>query len=581
MVAPISPRVLLLRPPQVFPRWAHVSTICPPLGLAYVAASVQEAGFGVECLDAVGEAPFQQIVLENPNFISFGLSVPQILERVQGSNCDVLGVSLMFSHDWPVTKAIIQAIRRVRPNLCIVAGGEHITALPQFCLEDCPELDICVMGEGEATLVDLLAALRDGRDLATVKGIAYRAASSIARTPTRARIRKLEEIPWPAWDLFPLETYLANGLGYGVNPGRSVPLLASRGCPFECTFCSNPDMWTTRWAARPVADVIEEMAYYIEHYGAHNFDFYDLTTIVRKDWIIEFCQELVRRAWKITWQMPAGTRSEALDAEVLTWLTKSGQRNIVYAPESGSAHTLKMIKKKIHLDRMKDSIRAAVAERMNIKLNMIMGFPHETRREVFESYRFLAEVAWLGVDDVYIACFSPYPGSELFEQLRAAGEIPALDTDYFLKLTSISDLTSSRSYAPRLPDRMLTVYRLFGMALFYAISYLTHPLRPFRTLLNVLRGREESRLEMSLLDMRDRLLPGKRVDTAAPAVVPASRPAPPRRALTKPDWLRPAVATVLLGTLSGAALDGTSDDDTKQRSRTSTSVAAPDVEHDA
>jgi radical SAM superfamily enzyme YgiQ (UPF0313 family) len=520
--------IVLLRPPMVVPKWAHAESKCPPLGLAYVAAAVRNAGYAVRCVDALGEAPFQCIVLENPNFLTYGLSTPEIVERV--GKCDILCVSLMFSHDWPIAKAIIQAIARANPHLTVICGGEHVTAVPQFCLDDCPEIDICVLGEGEETIVEVLGAVTSGGPLQGIRGIMFRKDPNTADrtgtllpvlTASRARIRGLEAITWPAWDLFPLENYLKNELGYGVNPGRTVPLLASRGCPFECTFCSNPKMWTTRWQARDVDDVIAEMEYDIREYGAQNFDFYDLTTIIRKDWIKEFCQKLIDKKLNITWQMPAGTRSEALDAEVLHLMRLSGQQHLGYAPESGSPTSLKAIKKKINLDVMKSSIAAAVREGMDVKLSMIMGFPHETRKEIFESYRFLIDVALLGVHDVYIACFSPYPGSELFDQLRASGQIKSMDADYFLMLTSYSDIRYSYSYSPSISNRQLTAYRLGGMALFYAVSYLRHPWRLFRVLRNVWLGKQESRLDMALGQFKNRWLtpkiPFKKAERASSA----------------------------------------------------------------
>jgi len=495
--------IVLLRPPMVVPRWAHSSSICPPLGLAYLAAALRKDGFEIQCVDALGEAPFQRLVLENPNFLTYGLSTPEIVERV--GKCDVLGVSLMFSHEWPVAKSIIQAIQKANPDLTIVCGGEHISAAPEFCLDDCPDIDVCVMGEGEETIVELVRALRGDCQLEGVAGIVYRANRGLVRTARRARIKKLEEIAWPAWDLFPLENYLANELGYGVNPGRSMPLLISRGCPFECTFCSSPQMWTTRWQARNTDDVITEMQYYIDRYQAQNFDFYDLTTIIQKDWIREFCEKVISKKWNTTWQMPAGTRAEALDAEALHLMYLSGQKNISYAPESGSPTTLRLIKKKIKLDRMKVSIRAALKEGMNVKLNMIMGFPHETKKEIFESFGFLKDLALMGVHDVYIACFSPYPGSELFDQLSRSGQIKAMDDDYFLMLTSYSDMRYSYSNSPHISNRQLTVYRLGGMLMFYVLSYVTRPGRLFRVLFNVIKGRQESRLDMALGQLVDRL----------------------------------------------------------------------------
>jgi anaerobic magnesium-protoporphyrin IX monomethyl ester cyclase len=288
-----------------------------------------------------------------------------------------------------------------------------------------------------------------------------------------------------------------------------VPILASRGCPFECTFCSSPQMWTTKWQARPVDDVIEEMRYYITNYGAQNFDLYDLTAIVKKDWVVDFCKKILANGWKITWQMPSGTRSEALDAESLTLMFQSGQKNISYAPETGSPTTLKRIKKKVILERMATSIKAALKAGINVKLNIIMGFPHEGVKECFETVRFLVWMAFIGVHDAYIACFSPYPGSELYAELQAAGKIKSMDSDYFLMLTSYSDLRYSYSYSPHLSNRELTVYRLGGMFLFYTISYLRRPSRIFKLVSNLIKGKEESRLDLALNNIKDRILSKK------------------------------------------------------------------------
>jgi radical SAM superfamily enzyme YgiQ (UPF0313 family) len=488
---------------MVTPKWAHASSICPPLGLAYLASSIQQAGYGVRTVDALGENPFQHIVLHNKNFLSIGLATPDIVELVGG--CEILGVSLMFSHDWPVAKSILKAIRKTLPNVFIICGGEHITAVPEFCLEDCPEIDVCVVGEGEETIIELLDAIQDSADLSNIFGIAYRDNGRVILNGPRPRISKLEEIARPAWDLFPLENYLSNELGYGVNPGRTIPLLASRGCPFQCTFCSSPRMWTTHWQARHVDDVLDEMQSHIHKYRVTNFDFYDLTTIVRKDWIREFCRKLKEKEWDVTWQMPSGTRSEALDVESLTAMFNTNQKNITYAPESGSPKTLKIIKKKIKLDSMKSSMRSAVKTGMNVKLNMIMGFPHETTKEIGENFWFLLDAAVIGVHDVYIACFSPYPGSELFEELEKSGQIRDMDAKYFYDLMSYSDIRFSKSYSQSITDRQLTMYRLGGMAIFYFMQFVIRPWRLLTLLQNLIFGRERSRLDMSLRQMMRRL----------------------------------------------------------------------------
>lgn len=265
-------------------------------------------------------------------------------------------------------------------------------------------------------------------------------------------------------------------------------------------------MWTTKWTARPVADVISEMADLIQQYGAECFDFYDLTTIVRRDWILEFCQAVEDRGWHISWQMPAGTRAEALDRDVLEAMYRSGNRYVVYAPESGSEATLKAINKRVHLDRMTESIRVAVGLGMSVKLNAIMGLPSETTRDLWATTRYLARMAWIGVEDTFVACFTPYPGSELFASMRAEGRLPPIDDDYFRSLGSISSLTLSRASSGQLSDRTITAFRVSSMVLFYSITFLRRPSRIVRMIRNLWNNREESRLELGLLDMKARLL---------------------------------------------------------------------------
>ena len=154
-----------------------------------------------------------------------------------------------------------------------------------------------------------------------------------------------------------------------------MPMMASRGCPYQCTFCSNPSMWTTRWIPRDPDLLLDEMQFYQKKYGAENFDFYDLTAIVKKSWIVDFCRKIEERGLSFTWQLPSGTRTEAIDGEVASLLYRSGCRNMSYSPESGSPAVLRRIKKKIHPDSVIGSISEATKNGMNIKCNIIFGFP--------------------------------------------------------------------------------------------------------------------------------------------------------------------------------------------------------------
>ena len=296
--------------------------------------------------------------------------------------------------------------------------------------------------------------------------------------------------------LVPVENYLDKGLSYGVNRGRSMPMIASRGCPYQCTFCSNPQMWGTRWLARDPIKVIEEIETYIARYKISNVDFYDLTAIVKKDWIVRFCKELISRKLQITWQLPSGTRSEAIDAEVSCLLYLSGCRNMNYAPESGSERTLKEIKKKVKIDRMMDSLRDAVRNGINVKLNIIIGFPHETHADILKTLLLLLKFSAAGAHDVSVGVFAPYPGSELYDDLVKSGRITH-DDEYWQKLAYV-DISETVSYSNHVSAGWLKFYNWAAFAVFYVSNYIFRPLRVVRTLLHLATNHHESRGEMAL-----------------------------------------------------------------------------------
>jgi radical SAM superfamily enzyme YgiQ (UPF0313 family) len=501
--------ITLVRPPILVPRLALTAPTCPPVGLAYLAGALRRAGHDVTVVDAVGEAPDQFVEYRGDRLLTHGLTVEQAAGRVPVST-DVVGVSCMFSHEWPVDRELVEAVRRRCPDALVVVGGEHVTAMPDLVLSQCPAVDVVVLGEGETTMLEVVEHHAAGRPVPALPGTATRpvdaVAPSTAATPVllgerRDRVQEVDDLALPAWDLFPVEAYLSRGLGFGVHRGRSMPVVATRGCPYQCTFCSSPEMWTTRYVARDPADVVDEIESYVRDYGAENIDFYDLTAIVRKSWVLEFCQQVLDRGLEITWQLPSGTRSEALDDEVLGQLYRAGCRNLSYAPESGSPAVLERIKKRVDLSRMKRSMSAAVRAGINAKANIILGFPGETHREVRQTLRFCVEVAALGLHDLSITPFSPYPGTELFDELAAASRVGPFDDEYFISLLSYSDLSQAVSWSDQISDRALGRYRALGMGLFYATSFLCRPWRLVQVVRNVLfRETQESRLEMTLRD---------------------------------------------------------------------------------
>ncbi len=488
-------RVVLIRPPSVFSAASASAPVTMPLSLAYLSASLLKAGHEALCIDALGEAIDRIAVSYGPKVRYRGLSDAEIVERI-GPEPDAIGVTTMFSQDWPHVEDLIRAVRARFPKTPIIVGGEHATACVDYLLRECPEVDFVASGEGEETIVEFADFLDGRRRKEDVAGLHFHGADGEpVHNPARARMREIGSIPWPAWHLFDLEPYFRVGEGHGVERGRSMPIVATRGCPYQCTFCSNPLMWTTRYVMRDPAEVLDEIERYLSEYRADNIDFYDLTAVVKKDWVLAFCREIARRGLKFTWQLPSGTRSEAIDAEVLSAMAASGCRNMTYAPESGSEAVLEAIKKKVKLPRLYESIRCAKREKIFVKCNLIIGFPRETRGDMMRTVWSAVRFAFLGVDDCGLYTYSPYPGSELYDYLLKTGAIPKVDRRYFESLMTFMDISQPTNYCENVGAREIALYRLLGLSLFYGLSYLLHPSAVLRTWRNWTAGRSDTVIE--------------------------------------------------------------------------------------
>lgn len=469
----------------------------PPLGLAYVAASVRAAGHDLTVIDATGEAldarvrrPSAAGVLELQ-----GLTVQQIVRRVP-RDTEVVGVSHMFLHQWPLLRELADALREALPACRLVAGGENATAFWETILADCPAIDVCVMGEGERTFTALLAAMAGGEPLEGVPGLALRVGGRGVKTAAAARIELIDELPDPAWDLFPVAAYLDRGHSGGVSRGRSMPLLTSRGCPYRCSFCSSPEMWTTRYVRRDPERIADEIERYVARYGIDNVDLNDLTAMLTKEWIIAFAQTLVRRGVRVTIQLPSGTRSEAVDSEAAQWLVRAGVRNFCYAPESGAPSTLERIHKNVKLDRLRSSLRAAIDAGLTTHASIIIGFPHESLDELWSTYRFVLRLALDGLDTVAVMIFAPYPGSEEYRRLVAEGKLRHDEAYFFSSL--LRSAGARAEVHPRLSGTQLSAMQLSFLLSFYALAYARRPWRLTGIAARLARGRQETVMDQFL-----------------------------------------------------------------------------------
>lgn len=497
-------KIQLVHPP-VFINKSGLTALRPslPLGLAYIAAVLLEDGHEVSVIDALGEAPDRMV--PDGDIWRLGLEPEEIVERIE-PDTRAVGITNMWSYSWPIVRRLIRCIREARPDLTIVCGGEHFTATAEHSMREAP-IDFIVAGEGEETAVALFRAIELGADTSTIPGIVFRREDgAIVQNPRRDRIRNIDEIPWPAWHLFDVGAYDEHKFVTGIHYGRTVPILATRGCPFQCTYCSSPGMWTTRWYARSPKSVADEIEYYVSKYGANNFPFQDLTAILKRDWVVEFAKEILARGLDISWQLPAGTRCEIIDDEVARLLVQSGCRSLNFAPESGSERTREHMKKRLTDDKLFRAVHAAVSNGLNVGCFLVLGYPTDEAEDMKATVRMVRKLARAGVDDVSPGFFFPLPNTEITRELEKEGKVVL--NDDFLKLPIYVHnryMTEARNYCRNLSARQMTLWKYRIAANFYLTSFLTRPTRVFRILWNFLRGRETNKLESFLQETRRKL----------------------------------------------------------------------------
>ncbi|MBI4957716.1 MAG: B12-binding domain-containing radical SAM protein [Myxococcales bacterium] len=499
-------KVTVVHPPTLL-NVRNLGTMKPslPLGLAYVAAAAREAGHLVRVVDAIALAPHE--TARDRDLLRIGAGPAEIAAAVP-EDTEVLAIGCTFSFLWPLVRELVVALRARFPRAFIVAGGEHLSALPERSLREAP-LDLVAIGEGEETFVCVLAALERGaRRCDDIAGVAFLRDGAYHATPRRARLRDIDRIAPPAWDLFDVASYNAHDFSLGMRLGFSLPILATRGCPYSCTFCTSPDMWTTRWQARSPRLVVDEMASYVDRYGARSFPFHDLTAVVKRRFIVELCQEILARKLDVTWQLPAGTRCEAFDAEVAELMVRAGCRYLAFAPESGSPEVRERLKKRFTEDTLYEAVRVAVPAGMHVSCYFIVGLPFDTRAGLGQTLAMVRRLAQLGVEDISAHYFHPAPGSELYRELDARGKLRH-DDEELMSALHMTGLTPPKdgqgSYCDALTPLELAFWRYLIFATFYATRFAARPTAALHLVTNVLAERETNKLEAFARELKLKL----------------------------------------------------------------------------
>ena len=479
--------VVLINPNLVVQRDDPFTTgiVYMPISLAYLAAALREAGRMVQVIDAYAAAPRQ--TRSSGKFLFFGLSNEQLLQQLR------TGINAIFVYAINLTNhlssvEIVRKAKRAFPDVPVIVL-ENTQAVTAYALSQvagefyAAGADYILTGEAEQRALQLLEVLErdvDENALRTIDGLG----TPRFYNPPRDFLtdKALDALPFPAWDLFPLENYWSLHFAHGpLSARRYLPLLTSRGCPYPCGFCVVPATNNQKWRPRSPINVVDEIEYFGKTLGVQEFHIEDLDPTISDSRIREICTEILRRDLGVTWKIAAGTKVETMrDEETIDLMAKAGCRYISISPETGSPRLLKLMRKPFNLEHAVRLVKRMNQVGVRSQACFVLGYPGETEEDLRMTWNLVRDLTRVGVDEIALFIVTPVPGSSIYEK--------------FSGYSSLSELNFSPSwrtdYAPLNRFRL----RLYAQFLWWKLRY--HPLKLLRQPINFLRRRFETKMEM-------------------------------------------------------------------------------------
>lgn len=415
-----------------------------PLGMAYVASTLEKNKIKVKILDALAEGFETENIYGNKKVL--GLSYDDIEKKVKQYKPQIIGISTPFSFQAAEAHQMARIAKKADPNIIVVAGGTHATIQPQEILND-KNFDYVIRGEGEYSFLEFVKAIGNRIPVRKLPGLSYiNKKNELINNPKNPPILELDKLPLPARHLLPMKKYeqaskkgkvIEGLLSFGKN---RTSIITSRGCPFTCTFCSVNQIMTRCWRGRSPKNVIKEIKSCVNKYHIKYFDILDDNFTLDPNRTKEICRLIIKNKLKITWSTPNGIRADRVDDELIKLMKKAGCIQVKVAPESGSQKVLNnIIKKHLDLKKVEEAVTLCKKNRLSVEAFFVIGFPQESEKDIMDTINFGKKLRKLGCDFCYFFIATPYVGTEMYDNALKNGYLNPLKYD----LLAISRINST------------------------------------------------------------------------------------------------------------------------------------------
>lgn len=460
-----------------------------PISLAYFAASVKKAGHGTTVIDAFGENPNQ--IWSEENFLIRGLLLQETLKKVPANTDIVVIYAINLTYHRSLI-SIVTGIKKIFPNIKIVVL-ENSQAVTAYSLRKVKQefynagADFIITGEGEIRGLELIESIeaKNYNKLVTINGIGGCQTTHYAdffNEPTE-KIQNLDELPLPAWDLFPIKKYWSIGYAHGpLTSKKYLPLLTSRGCPYKCKFCVIPETNDLKWRARSAKNVVDEIEFFKNKFGVEEFHIEDVDPTISDKRTQDFSLELINRNLNITWKICSGTKVETIKStETIDLMHKSGCRYISISPESGSSKVMKLMDKTFNYEHAIHLVNRMNKVGIKSQACYVLGYPGEDDADRELTRTMVVDLIKNGLDEIALFIVTPVPGSKIYNEFSGYSDYSQLNFS-----------PTWREDYVKLNQFRLKLYRTFLIN-----KTLLWPLKIFRQCLNFLTRKFETKMEMA------------------------------------------------------------------------------------
>lgn len=404
-------KVLLINPPaylgvsqvregRCMQRAGAWTSVWPPLSLALTAAVLRRAGHQVRLNDCIVENISREGLAEiardfKPDWCLFNSATPSIAGDME----------------------TVDVLKKALPACRMAVLGIHPTALPEETFALSQQLEVIIMGEPEQTALELISA--DALD--NVAGISYRKNGIIKHNPPRPAIEDLDSLPFPAWDLIQRDLYKLP-----LSDKPFLLLATNRGCPFKCKFCADHVYYGRKLRKFSPQRIVDEIEHDIKEIGVKEFLFWAESFTLDRQHAIAVAEEIISRKLEIGWV--CNSRVDQVDREMLEAFKRAGCWMIGFGVESGSQRMLDLMRKGTTLEQSREAVKTAQEAGLQVTAHVMIGYPGETAGEIKQT---IALVKELKFDFAQFYAAVPFPGSELFREVKAKGMTTTDDWRYY------------------------------------------------------------------------------------------------------------------------------------------------------